>query len=87
MCFVKIKILTPAGEENLDGHILQQITTWKYRPDFGEIPFSMQMIAVFEDLEQHIKNLQIIIELAKFDHSYMVDKTFLILFKKCTRRD
>lgn len=42
--------LTSARQKDLDRDILQQISSGKYCPDFGEVPFSMQMIAVFEHL-------------------------------------
>jgi len=44
--------LTSAGEEDLDGHILQQITPREDRAHFGEVPFPVQMIAVLQHLEQ-----------------------------------
>lgn len=51
----KLPVLTSAGEKDLDGHILQQITSWEDRADFGKVPFSVQMVAVFQHLKQNLE--------------------------------
>jgi hypothetical protein len=44
--------LTPTGEEDLDGNILQQIAAWEDGADLREVPLAVQMVAVLEHLKQ-----------------------------------
>lgn len=48
-------ILTPAGQEHLDGNILQQVSPGEYRSDLAEVPFAVQVLAVFQHLEKRKK--------------------------------
>lgn len=48
----KKKPLTSAGEENLDGHVLQQVPPREDRPNLGKVPFSMEMVAVLQNLKK-----------------------------------
>lgn len=47
----RIARLTSAGQEYLDGDVLEQISPREYRAHLREVPFSMQMVAVLEHLE------------------------------------
>lgn len=50
-------ILTPAGQEHLDGNILQQVSPGEYRSDLAEVPFAVQVLAVFQHLEKRKKDI------------------------------
>lgn len=50
-------ILTPAGQEHLDGNILQQVSPGEYRSDLAEVPFAVQVLAVFQHLEKGKRTL------------------------------
>lgn len=43
---ITVSILTPAGEEHLDGDILQQVATREDGADLAEVPFAVQVLAV-----------------------------------------
>lgn len=47
--------LTSAGEEDFDGDILQQVAAREDRADFGKVPFSVQVVAVLQHLEQKLE--------------------------------
>ena len=44
-------ILTSGRKEDLHGRVLKKISATEYRPDFAEMPFPMNMLAVFQYLE------------------------------------
>lgn len=46
--------LTSGGEEYLDGGVLEQIPSGEDGPDLGEVPLSVQVVAVSENLQEEI---------------------------------
>jgi len=51
--------LTAAGEEDLNGDILQQVPTWEDGSHLWEIPLAMQMVAILQHLKQETDNWNI----------------------------
>lgn len=46
-------MLTSTREKHLDGGVLQEVTSREDRPYLAEVPFPMQMLAVFQYLERN----------------------------------
>ena len=44
--------LTPWSEEDFDGGVLEEVAPREDGPDLGEVPLSMQVITVAEDLQE-----------------------------------
>lgn len=50
-------VLTSAGEEDLQGGVLQQVAPGEDGPHLGKVPLAMEMVAVFEDLQRKRRKL------------------------------
>ena len=46
----QIGVLTPRGEEDLDGRVLQQVAPGEDGPDLGEVPFAVDVVTVPQHL-------------------------------------
>ena len=50
-------ILTSWGEEYFDGRVLEQVAAGKDGSDLGEVPFSMKMVRILQDLKRNRRTI------------------------------